>query len=409
MFSNKGSTNRLIKTLHLKNFLSYGEEGQTIDLEPLNVLIGPNASGKSNLIEAIGLLRALPTDLTTPIRDGGGVSDWLWKGKSIAPVATIQTIVDYPDEMPLRNGISFTVSNQRLEIVDEFIEDEKKKDASKLDVKFYYRYQHGRPVLNVATFNSSGVGARRIERRLKREDLNPEQSVLSQRKDPDQYPELTYLNTQYSKIKLYREWNLGRNTAPRMPQLPDDADDFLLENARNLGLVLNSLQHMSNIEELILGYLRRFYDSAKSFSVRIQGGTVQLFIHESGSGQPIIPATRLSDGTIRYLGLLSILCHPTPPPVICIEEPELGLHPDIMPTLAELLVEASKRTQLVVTTHSTQLVSALQDTPESVIVCERDSEGTKLKRLESEKLKNWLQDYSLGELWQKGELGGTRW
>src|SRR6266545_7719119 len=73
---------RLIKELRLQNFLSYGSAGQEIKLEPLNVLIGTNASGKSNIIEALGLLQATPADLTRPIREGGGISDWLWKAGS---------------------------------------------------------------------------------------------------------------------------------------------------------------------------------------------------------------------------------------------------------------------------------------------------------------------------------------
>lgn len=72
---------QFIQTMRLQNLLSYGDEGEEIDLQPLNVLIGANASGKSNLIEAIGLLKATPTDLTAPIRKGGGVSDLLWKGQ----------------------------------------------------------------------------------------------------------------------------------------------------------------------------------------------------------------------------------------------------------------------------------------------------------------------------------------
>lgn len=70
---------RFIRTLRLQNLLSYGSEGETIELQPLNVLIGPNGSGKSNLIEGIGILRATPTDLPAPIRKGGGISDCLWK------------------------------------------------------------------------------------------------------------------------------------------------------------------------------------------------------------------------------------------------------------------------------------------------------------------------------------------
>lgn len=133
---------------------------------------------------------------------------------------------------------------------------------------------------------------------------------------------------------------------------------------------------------------------------------MQIFIREEGLSQPI-PANRLSDGTLRYLFLLALLLNPTPPPLICIEEPEIGLHPDILPTIAELLIEASQRTQLIVTTHSDALVSALP--PESVLVCERNEKGTHLRRLEPERLKNWLENYSLGDLWRMGEIGGNRW
>ena len=122
-----------------------------------------------------------------------------------------------------------------------------------------------------------------------------------------------------------------------------------------------------------------------------------------------MPATRLSDGTLRYLCLLAILCDPDPPPVICIEEPELGLHPDILPKLADLLIEASQRTQLIVTTHSDILVDAMTDRPEAVVVCEKHNGCTRMRRLGKDKLAVWLEQYRLGQLWLKGELGGTRW
>jgi predicted ATPase len=105
-----------------------------------------------------------------------------------------------------------------------------------------------------------------------------------------------------------------------------------------------------------------------------------------------------------------VLCHPEPPPLVCLEEPEIGLHPDILPTVAELLIQASERCQLIVTTHSDILVSALTERPESVLVCEHDGDGSRLTRLQADKLKVWLDKYhSLGELWRMGELGGTRW
>ncbi|TAG86335.1 MAG: hypothetical protein EAZ18_25790 [Oscillatoriales cyanobacterium] len=109
---------------------------------------------------------------------------------------------------------------------------------------------------------------------------------------------------------------------------------------------------------------------------------------------------------MRYLFLIALLLDPTPPPLICIEEPEIGLHPDILPAVAEMLIEASKRTQLIVTTHSDALVSALS--PESVLICDRDDRGSHLNRLEPKRLKKWLENYSLGELWRMGEIGGNR-
>ena len=398
---------RFIRTMRLQNFLSYGSEGEEIKLQPLNLLIGSNASGKSNLIEAIGLLKAIPTDLTAPIRKGGGISDFLWKGNQGIPTAEIETIVDYPEGVtPLRYRLGFTSSGQRLELIDEVVENEL-PNPGESQPYFFYRYQQGRPVLNVKTKPESQAGTSigRSERSLPREELVPDQSVLSQRKDPDQYPELTYLGKQFSKISLYRDWHIGQNSESRMPQKTDLPEHPLLEDGSNLGLVLNNLQYQIG-SRAIIEKLNTFYQEAEELSVKIYGGTVQIFIREEGLIQPI-PATRLSDGTLRYLFLLALLLDPTPPPLICIEEPEIGLHPDMMSTIADLLVEASERTQLIVTTHSEALVSSLP--PESVLVCERDYQGTHLRRLNPERLQKWLENYSLGELWSMGEIGGTRW
>jgi len=398
---------RFIRTLRLQNFLSYGGEGEEIELQPLNVLIGPNASGKSNFIEAMGLLKATPIDLAAPIRKGGGIGEWLWKGEKEPPIAEIEAIVDYPEGvMPLRYRVGFTSSSQRLELIDEAVENKLPYDGESQPY-FFYRYQEGYPVLNVKTKPESQAGTAigRSERRLRREQLIPDQSVLSQRKDPDQYPELTYLSKEFSQISLYRDWHIGRNSEPRMPQKTDLPEHPLLEDGSNLGLVLNNLQYQLGSRQII-DKLQKFYEVAEELSVKIYGGTVQIFIREEGLIQPI-PATRLSDGTLRYLFLLALLLDPTPPPLLCIEEPEIGLHPDILPTIAEMLIEASQRTQLIVTTHSDVLVSALS--PESVVVCERNQSGSNLQRLDSDLLKEWLKDFSLGHLWRMGEIGGTRW
>ena len=123
----------------------------------------------------------------------------------------------------------------------------------------------------------------------------------------------------------------------------------------------------------------------------------------------MIPASRLSDGTLRFLCLLAILCDSDPPPLICIEEPELGLHPDMLPRIADLLVAASERTQLVVTTHSDILVDAMTDHPECVVVFEKHESCTQATRLNGDELSEWLKEYRLGQLWTRGQIGGMRW
>jgi predicted ATPase len=235
-------------------------------------------------------------------------------------------------------------------------------------------------------------------------------SILGHIKDPQEYPEVTYLGNVFGRIKIYRHLNLGNVwdlfiTSARFPQKTDLETDFLREDGLNLALVLNSLDNIDSVRRTVTERLRQFLGSVERVSTKIHGGTIEFFLHEEGLSGPT-PATRLSQGTLRFLCLLAILCHPTPPPLICIEEPEIGLHPDALSIVAELLVEASQRTQLVVTTHSDVLVSALSDVPQSIIVCERRSDGTRLRRLESAKLKKWLNEYSLGELWRMGELGG---
>lgn len=387
----------MIKRITLTNFLSYGPMANSIDLQSLNVIIGPNGSGKSNLIESLELLRATPKDLLTPVRDGGGVRDWLWKEAGAKPpIARIDTVIHYPKgPCPLRYLLSFTEVAQRFEIVDERVENES-PDRGHDKPYLYYKFENGHGVLNV----------KGRERRLKHEEIDPVVSILAQRKDPDQYPEITYLGTVLPRIRLYREWSFGRYTIPRLPQKADLPTEHLEPDASNLGLVLNRLRREPTVKRRLLEALRVLYDGIDDFDVQIEGGTVQVFFDEGGRS---VPATRLSDGTLRYLCLLAVLCHPNPGPLVCIEEPELGLHPDVLPTLADLLKVASERTQLIVTTHSDVLVDALTDMPEAVIVAGRSEQGTTLQRLDSKHLKPWLEKYRLGQLWTRGEIGGTRW
>ena len=113
---------------------------------------------------------------------------------------------------------------------------------------------------------------------------------------------------------------------------------------------------------------------------------------------------QLSDGTLRLLFIIAVLKNPNPPPLICIDEPELSMHPDWLHLLAELMQQASERTQLIVATHSPELISMLE--PEEVLIVEKKDGESCFRRLERENLASWLKRYTLGELWTKGHIGG---
>jgi predicted ATPase len=389
-----------LQSLKLNGLLSFPPGAEAVTLTPLNVLIGPNGAGKSNLLEAVELLRATPTAFADAIRDGGGVREWIWKGQDAKDKAAIEALVNAKKPIPdLRYRLVFAPSGQRTEVLDEAIEEIDKRFPYEKDVFFYYRFQRGRPVLNIR--DTSGGYTRRS---LKREELVPDESVLSQRKGSDVYPEVTWLGQQFARIQSFREWSIGRYVPLRQPQPADLPTDVLLSDSRNLGLILNELEHSDTAPEFY-HLLSRFLPRFQRFSTRIQGGTVQFYLHEVGLKSPV-PATRLSDGTIRFLAMLALLLSPEPPPLLCMEEPELGLHPDAVSLLADLLVDASARTQLIVTTHSDALVSALTDQADSVLVCENRG-GTVLRRVESARLAHWLDKYRLGEIWRIGELGGN--
>lgn len=394
----------MFNRIKLKNILSFGPDGLDLELKPLNVLIGPNGSGKSNLIEAIGLLRAAPGDVTAPILAGGGVGNWTWNGERTTPSssefvsAEVEAVLDFPPSpggpQALRHSLAFSNRGQRFELIEERIEDAGLNDGID-QPPIYFELLGGKPNLNSANTSRRPFLI-----------FDNQKSVLAQIRDPYHYPELTWLGDVYPRIRLYREWTFGRNTPPRLPQDAALPNDFLIEGGQNLGLMLNRLKREPTAKIQFLSAVRHLYDGVVDFDVLIEGGTVQVVLQE---GNNFVPAVRLSDGTLRYLCLLAILCHPSPSPLVCLEEPELGLHPDILPGLADLLRETSERCQLIVTTHSDTLVDALTDTPESVVVCEKEEGQTRMKRLDREDLSHWLEKYRLGELWSSGELGGNRW
>lgn len=371
-------------------------------MNALNVLIGANGVGKSNLVEAFSVLRAAPRDLPLPIRQGGGVKDWLWHGERATREATLELVlaegsIARPPTPALRYSLTFGAQGDAFVVVDERLENHRPLPGEAKSY-FYFGYENGRPMLN----------ANGRPRELRREEIDPTQSILSQRRDPDAYPEVTALAAALAKTCVYRNWSFGPDAPIRASCRADVRADVLSEGFDNLPARLAVLKKERDVKRRLLEHLGDLSPGFEDFEIVPEGGQLQLYVSERSGNTPT-PARRLSDGTLRFLSLLAILLDPSPPPLIVIEEPELGLHPDALPAVRDLLLDASTRTQLVVTTHSTTLVDSFTAHPEAVLVCDKVDGATQLERLDPADVERWRQHGSLGNLWMSGQLGGTRW
>ena len=379
----------LFKRIAMRNLLSFRDA--ELELGPLNVLIGPNGCGKSNLLECIGLLQALPTDLNRALALGGGAPVWINSSQRAGEVAELGCEVEVSEGRVFKYDLGFRAVGQYLQIDFETgsvgSTHSLNRHGNTTEITFPLPPHH--------------------EKASWRFEVQANESALSAYKDPRQL--ISEVGKRLDEIKIYQYFDLQASSAMRSGVSSSANQDFLEQDGSNLATFLHRLDFTQQIAS-IESYLHQLSDDFEAIKPRLGGSFMQTYVRERGL-KLATPGMRLSDGTLRFLCLISLLMSSPRPALICIDEPELGLHPDALSIIARALKEASEHVQIIVTTHSQELVTAMSDQPESVVVCEkRDNDtGTKFERLSGAKLESWLEEYTLGELWRKNEIGGNRW
>lgn len=388
-----GETEPPLKELSITGLLSFGEK-TVFEFGRLNILIGPNGSGKSNLLNCIRVLRLAPLDIQQAFQDSG-FEDWLFKG--VDPnSASLEAKVNAPE--PIHHRLRFFLQSSSRVALEEVISQGQGDDLSD---PFFIGSHRGKTTL-------SAVGKRRrVNRNLNIEEYNPLASILSQIRDASQYPEITHLAALYSQFRIYSEWTFGRTSKLREATPTSRTTATLSESMDDLALALNGLEKTA-AHEAIRVLLRELKETYVDYITRILFGRVGLELLESPFESPL-PAQRLSDGTLRFLALAAVLFQPAPPPLICLEEPELGMHPDMIRMVAKMITDAASRTQLIVSTHSEQLLSSLQDDFDALFAFDAGVNGSVVRRFSQSDYSAWREEHTLGQLWTSGELGGNRW
>jgi len=412
--------NNFLRNLSVHNLLSFQDSGW-LDLQPLNVLIGPNASGKSNFIHAVSWIKSQTLDLSAYIRDLGGRHQLINQISSKFPSASIFFEVNLRDpnkHLHCHYSMAFDAEYPGDINVSEqvVLKDRTRDDDIPISVRsgtngyqvFTNKsdYREGRTTYEGASFIVGEGEANTNRVSFDHIDGAKTLSILEILKDPVRFALQDYLAEQSRRVWIGEVNQISALSSIRAGQSADLSRNFLREDFSNLNGIINSIQGSFEGKQKLDESVARVNPQFKGIHIDVSANITYLSMYESEI-KNAMPATRLSDGTLSLVCLLATLLQPNLPPVICIEEPELGLNPGVIHVVAELLHEASQRTQIIVTTHSEILVDAIgQLSPGAIMICERDQEGTHIARPDPEKLSAWMEKYTLGELWLSGEIGG---
>ena len=232
-------------------------------------------------------------------------------------------------------------------------------------------------------------------------------SMLSQLKDSDRYPQISTLRKAIADISIYTYFNTTETSPIRKPAAPTTATKLIADGS-NLPQLLNWINiNYKKYYKSIKNSLNSINPNITDINFHPISTNIELLLEEEELNSAVHVA-HVSDGTLRFLCLMAIVHNPKRGRFVCIDEPEVGLHPDMICEIMEAMEEASDKTQFLITTHSELVLN--QTTIDNVIVCEKDkNNATSIKTFRSEEYRKWAADYSTGNLWRSGDLGGNRY
>jgi predicted ATPase len=397
------AVNMKILKMEIKGFRSL----KNISFAPadLNVIIGPNGTGKSNLLRMLELVSVSAQGrLGKTIQHSGGMAPLVWDGISESIRFDIKSSQLLPAWAVDRNWLTYGVELARLGKTGAYAIGEEQ-------LLYFHRRNLEEEVEPFAILDRQKMSARIFDENRKEwiapeESLLEEETLLSQTAGPFTINQhIPLFRQQLTEWRVYHDMDVSPSAGLRQPAVAR-LEKRVDPDGQNLISVLHTLytgdrDFKKDIDLAMRAAFGDDYDELVFPPAADQ--RIQLRVRWKSLRREQTAAD-LSDGTLRFLFLLTVLASPTPAPLIAIDEPETGLHPSMFPIVAEYAQDAAERAQVILTTHSPQFLDAFEDILPTTTVAKWINGETVLKTLEGERLARWLKAYSLGTLYRSGEL-----
>jgi predicted ATPase len=344
-----------IREVHVTGYRSVRDV--RLRLRQINVLTGPNASGKSNLYNSVFLLaKAAQGGFARVIADEGGMPSVLWAGERKGRSMTSSRLE------PVRMGLGVKTDTFNYDLVCGLPKPYRSAFDLDPEVKEERVWMEGSRGMKVTFFERNSERAWILDREERLADysgeLLPTESVLSQLREPHLYPELSALRAEMNQWRFYHHFRTDHESPLRHPQV-GVRTPVLGHDGRDLAAALQTIIEIGQEEELHDAIRSAFPGASLEIDHDDESGMFAVLLRMPGLKRPL-RARELSDGTLRYLCLLAALLSPRPPALLALNEPETSLHPDLYEPLAHAMVNASRNSQLWVVTHSHRLAELVE-------------------------------------------------
>lgn len=403
----------MLKSIILQDFFSFRGRKEIKLNNRINLLLGINGSGKTSFINALRLLSegVCGEGLVKLIQEQWGGYDQIvnFNGNRTAPCAQVTYVFDREKLNSInpaagfKTDVYYRITIRRSGTSFVLNEQISTKHRTKTDASFIYLdFSNGNGKISTRTPEGAIVLQDYTDSDVSGQDL-----ILRQINDPIHYLPTHTLRKAIESIAVYNDFNVSESSKLRMPA-EFSTDNRLRKSGTNLTQILNELKLNHSFDfELLEDTFHNVNPYFKSIEITNLYGQSYLALREKNMSRAI-GAMHISDGTLRFLLSECIFYNPARGALVAIDEPERGLHPDMIRSVADMMKHAAIQSQIIVATHSPHLLNQFE--LDDILVFEKDEENaTTVHRVAETDFPDWEGEFLPGQMWLLGMIGGKRW